>query len=134
MTTKKIMAQKCDVDFEIRFVEGVLRHSPYFLEALSVLGDLYTKKGLLEKGLEVDQKLAELKPFDPIIFYNLSCSYSLLNDLENSFKALKRAVKYGYRDFAYMECDTDLNNLRRDDRFQKFLTEVKQNKKVKVSQ
>ena len=82
--------------------------------------------------MEVDQKLAELKPFDPLIFYNLSCSYSLIKDIEKSFDALRTAVKYGYRDFDYMRVDSDLNNLRQDSRFEQFLAEVKSQKKAVV--
>lgn len=123
-----------DVDFEIHFIEGVLKNSPDFVQALTALGDLYTRKCFYDKGLEIDRKLAELKPFDPLVFYNLSCSYSLLHELEKSFEALRRAVKYGYKDFTYMEGDSDLINLRQDNRFQQFLAEVKQGKKVASGQ
>ena len=60
------------LDFEIQFYEGVLEKNNDFTQALIVLGDLYTRKGLYEKGLMIDKRLAFLKPEDPIVFYNLA--------------------------------------------------------------
>ena len=111
-----------DRDFEIQFFEGVLKRQPDFTEALFALGDLYTQKGLYQKGLEIDQKLAELCPEEPTVFYNLACSYSLLNDVELALENLKRAVDFGYDDFRHLQRDGDLENLRKDDRFQQYFS------------
>ena len=37
---------KEDLDFEIKFCEGLIAKKPDFVEALVLLGDLYTKKGM----------------------------------------------------------------------------------------
>ena len=111
-------------EFEISFYEGILNNKPDFLEALIALGDLYTRNGHYEKGLKVDQKLEVLCPDDPVILYNLACSYSLLNRLDESLTIVKRAVKLGYDDFDHMQDDSDLDNLRKDSRFQKFMQRV----------
>ncbi len=119
-----------DIDFEIRFYQGILGKAPDFTQALMVLGDLYTKKGWYEKGLEIDQKLSSLRPDDPLIQYNLACSYSLMNDLEASFESIKRAIRCGYDDFQYLWKDKDLANLIKTTRFRQFfkrLTERKRN-------
>ena len=50
-----------DLDFEIQFYQNVLKRKPDFIQALMVLGDLYTKKSLCKEGLAVDLKLAQLK-------------------------------------------------------------------------
>jgi lipopolysaccharide biosynthesis regulator YciM len=56
-----------DPQFEIVFYENILKHSPGFIEALIALAELYTKEGMHDKGLELDRRLAELRPEDPVI-------------------------------------------------------------------
>lgn len=125
---KRETKNRDDVDFEIKFFEDVLVKRPNFTEALAALGDLYTKKGLYEKGLHVDKKLAGLKPDDPMVLYNLACSYSLVNDIDHALATIKQAIGYGYNDFGYLEQDSDLMNLRQDDRFKQFLCGIKKAK------
>ncbi len=108
-----------DLDFETKFYEGVLKQKPDFVQALAALGDTYTKRGLFKEGLDIDKRLINLKPNDPIAWYNLACSYSLLNDIDSGLEALKKAINFGYEDFYFLNKDPDLENLRRDARFQK---------------
>lgn len=118
-----------DADFEIQFYEGLIKKKPDFAEALTALGDLYTQKGYYEKGLTIDRKLSILRPEDPNVLYNLACSYSLVNNIEAALTTLQRAIASGYNDFVYLQQDSDLENLRRDIRFEHFLAKAK-NKKM----
>ena len=43
-----------NLDFEISFYEKLIKENSNFTDALVALGDAYTKKGLYEKGLDVD--------------------------------------------------------------------------------
>jgi len=121
--------EETDVEFEIAFYEGLIRKKPDFVDALKALGDLYTKKGLVEKGLQVDEHLSQLQPSDPVVLYNLACSYSLLNQTDKALRSIKRAIKCGYHDFDHIKEDKDLDNLRKDSRFSRYLLRVE--KKVK---
>ena len=120
--------EKEDLDFEISFYEGLLKDNPNFISVLHALSDVYTKKGLFEKGLITDRKLAQLRPDDPLVFYNLACDYSLLNKIENSFSCLKQALDLGYDDFDYLEKDPDLVNLRQDPCYKKLFLKIKKDK------
>lgn len=124
--SKKEVKKEEDLDFEIKFIESVVQNRPHFVEALVALGDLYTKRGFYEKGLSIDEKLSHLRPLDPMVFYNLACSYSLLQDTRKALDAVKKAVDLGYRDFDYLQSDSDLDNLKADARFQEFFASVKQ--------
>ena len=117
--------QQEDFDFEVTFYEKILERKPDFIEALMALGDLYTKKGRAADGLKIDQKLAQLRPDDSAVLYNLACSYSLVNNLEASLNTIKKAIEYGYDNLAYLERDNDLDNLRRDERFKEFFVGIK---------
>jgi len=116
---------KDDPLFEIAFYEKILVHSPRFIEALAALAELYTKEGLYDKGLELDRRLAELRPEDPVIQYNLACSLSLKGDVPAAFSTVKRAVSNGYQDFAHLENDPDLIHLWNDPGFQDYYRELK---------
>lgn len=117
-----------DTDFEMRFYERLIDKKQDFIEALMALGDLYTKKGLYEKGLKIDERLSQLRPEDSMVLYNLACSYSLLKNIDQAFEAIKRAIHYGYDDFGRLLTDNDLINLRRDSRFQEYFSLVQKRK------
>ena len=72
-------------------------------------------------------KLSQMRPNDPYVLYNLSCSYSLLKDINQAFDALEKAFVCGYRDFQHAEDDADLQNLRDDLRFESFWSGMKSN-------
>ena len=113
---------------EIKFYEALIKDSPHFYQALVCLGDAYTKAGFWEEGLAVDKKLCRLRPQEPAVFYNLACSYSLLKKTDAALAAFKKAVKLGYKDLDYAQADKDLENLRRDKRFQRFINSLKHGK------
>lgn len=123
-----------DLDFEIRFYEEILKDKPDFIEALIAIGDLYTYRGLIEKGLEVDIRLSRLRPDDDLILYNLACSYSLMKQIDKAFGAMKLALECGYDDLNYLEVDDDLEYLRKDARFQELFDRVCQERREKTLQ
>jgi hypothetical protein len=96
---------------------------------LLALGEAYTRKGLFEKGLEADMKLLKLRPLDESVHYNLACDYALLKDNDQSLKALEKAIVLGYRDFRYMEKDSDLAFVRADVRFRVLLDKYRGKRK-----
>jgi tetratricopeptide (TPR) repeat protein len=109
------------LDFEIAFYEKLLRAYPDFVDALIPLGNAYTRRGLHSKGLEVDLRLTTLRAHDPLTWYNLACSYSLLKRLEESLTALRRSIELGYTDFAYVQKDPDLANVRQSPQYRQLL-------------
>lgn len=126
----KIPKKKDDVEFEIVFYENILKETPDFIEALIAIGDLYTKAGFWQKGLEVDLKLSQLRADDAIIFYNLACSYALLNQTRLALSALSKAIELGYSDFKHLREDPDMENLLKDQQVQEFLAQVERKRKT----
>jgi len=121
---KKVIAKKKlsrqqqqDLDIEIGFIEGVVHRDPQYVEALQILGDDYTRRGKFEHGLKIDEQLAQLRPDDPTVLYNLACSYALTGQFELAISAINRAIDQGYDDFKWLMKDPDLKKLREDKRF-----------------
>ena len=110
---KRPRKSKRNKNFEIKFYEELIKENPNFIQAWMCLGSAYTKKGFYREGLKVDLHLSKVRPKDPIVHYNLACSYSLLGDTQQALKCLKKAIVLGYDDFHYMEKDKDLKNLRK---------------------
>ena len=115
LTTK----EKRDLDIEIAFLEGLTQRDPKYVEALQLLGDNYTQRDRFRDGLAVDEHLAKLLPDDSMVFYNLACSYSLTDRIDDSITALNKAVHLGYKDSQWMDKDPDLNNVRTDPRYKR---------------
>ncbi len=128
--TPKISKKKDDIEFEIDFFENILKDAPDFIEALTALGDLYTRAGYWQKGLEVDLKLTKLRPEDPLVFYNLACSYALLNQTRTALSSLSKAIDLGYNDFQHLREDPDLENLLKDEQVKAFLAQVEKKRKT----
>jgi predicted Zn-dependent protease len=119
-------AESAGVGFEIRFYEDILSRKPDYVEVLMLLGNLYTGQKMYAEGLRVDQRLATLRRDDPIIHYNLACSYSLLGQTDDAFAALFEAVENGYRDIDHMAEDADLDRIRSDPRYQQVVARIRE--------
>jgi tetratricopeptide (TPR) repeat protein len=109
------------LDFEIQFYEKLLKAYPDFIDVLVALGSAYTRRGLHEQGLRVDLRLAQLRGEDPITWYNLACSYSLLKRVEEAMASLRESINRGYRDLSYMQKDPDLLCLRQSPKYRQLL-------------
>ena len=113
-------------DFILWFLEGVLENNPNYVDCLMYLGNTYTAFGRHQEGLRIDQRLASLRPTDPIVHYNLACSYSLVGEIDSAFAALEKAAALGYRDVRHIEKDKDLDNLRKDKRYQNLVGKLRE--------
>jgi tetratricopeptide (TPR) repeat protein len=121
--TSSNKAVQQQIDFELDFFGKILEHYPDYIDVLRVTGNLLTLKGRYADGLQIDRRLVQLRPSDPLAHYNLACSYALLKKRDLSLKMLRRAVELGYRDFRYMRQDHDLDSVRQDPRFRQLLRE-----------
>jgi Flp pilus assembly protein TadD len=112
ISKKLTREQQRELDIKIGFMEGVVRRDPAYVEALQVLGDDYTRRGKYVAGLKVDEQLAQLRPDDALVQYNLACSYSLTGNFNQAAAALGKAIDLGYRDFKWLAKDPDLSAIR----------------------
>ena len=114
-----------DLDIKITFMEGIVRRDPRFVEALQILGDHYTQRGRFDHSLKVDKRLSRLEPQNPLVFYNLACSYALNSEFDFAADALEKALSLGYRDFKWLVKDPDLQRLRAHPLFRKIEVQIR---------
>jgi len=126
---KSARANQRDLDAKIEFMEGLIRRDPEYVDALQLLGDHYTARGRFAEGLQVDERLARLEPGNPVVFYNLACSYSLTAQFERAALALEKALELGYNDFAWLAKDPDLKKLRAHPLFDDLREKIRELKK-----
>jgi tetratricopeptide (TPR) repeat protein len=123
---KKMKRQESkDLDIKIQFMEGLVRRDPDYIEALQLLGDHYTQRGHYDQGLKVDEQLSRLEPHNPLVFYNLACSYSLVGEVDLAAKSLEKSLTLGYRDFKWLAKDPDLKTLRKHPAFREIAAKIR---------
>ena len=103
----------------LRLYGGILGLRPGHAEALARAAEWLTELGYFEAGLALDRRLAQRRPRDAVVRYNLACSLALARPDEPALALdeLERAVALGYRDAARMAEDPDLASLRGHPRF-----------------
>lgn len=104
--------------FEADFCLAVLKKRPYQFETLQAAANSLTALGYYEDGLLYDSRLEEMRPLDPLIVYNLACSFALVGKTEEALEKLETAITLGYKDLNHLKEDSDLENLRSHPRFQ----------------
>jgi tetratricopeptide (TPR) repeat protein len=132
-TKKRSRKEARDLDVKIGFLEGLVGRDPHYVEALQILGDHYTQRGKFEDSLKVDKRLSRLEPRNPLVFYNLACSYSLNRELNRAAAALEKALVLGYRDFSWLAKDPDLRPLRKHPIYRTIQDKIRKMKiKIKI--
>jgi tetratricopeptide (TPR) repeat protein len=114
-----------DTAFELGFFESVLRNDPQCVEAIEILGGLYTKVGRIADGLRMDRKLVRLQPANATAHYNLACSLALSRRYADALRSLRHAIGLGYRDFEWMSHDPDLQGLMGHPEFGSMVAQLK---------
>ena len=110
------------LDFDIDFFESLLARNGENVEVLRVLGELVSKKGLVQRAVEIDRLLVERLPKDFLARYNLACSLALAGRPDEAMKSLSKAILLGYDDLAHLEVDPDLDSLRERPDFRALLS------------
>jgi len=120
------LAQLSQVDFELDFFSRILERHPLFVEALRCHASNLVARGRYRESLQIERRIIQLRPKDPLAHYNLACSYAVLTQPDMALSTLRKALEFGYRDFRYIRQDRDLDGLRKDPRFKKLLREFEQ--------
>lgn len=69
-------------------------------------------------------KVLEVEPRNEIAWYNLACTYSRWQKVEQALEALQKAIECGFDDTKHMRDDPDLDNIREDPRFKAMIEKI----------
>lgn len=81
----------------------------------------WLQAGRLEEAKEVMIRSLKLRSENADTLYNLACVCSLLGEREEALDFLEQAVKAGWKNFAHMKTDKDLESIRDEERFLELL-------------
>ncbi len=125
--TKTMNAQLQKQDWE-----GVMQTAKALLEIDEQNGQAWYGLGLalhslgrLDEALEAHLKAAASPntKISATACYNAACVYALKGEKDEAFVWLDKALNAGFNGFDHMAQDSDMDNLRDDPRFQKFMEE-----------
>ena len=70
-----------------------------------------------ERAVEFARRAMEVDPDDPMLLYNVACTYAQLGRTEEALEALERGVEKGWGDKNWIEHDSDLDSIRDNPRY-----------------
>jgi len=91
-----------------------------FREACNLLRAKQYRKAIEKFKSVVDDHPTSMQAVDSA--YSIACGYTLLGEKKNALDWLEKSVEMGWEDLAHLEKDSDLESLRKEDRYKK-LTE-----------
>jgi len=77
--------------------------------------------GQSEAAVEYAKRALAINPEDPLLLYNISCTYAVLGNADEALSCLESAVDKGYGQKNWLVQDSDLDSLRELPRFQNIL-------------
>ena len=83
---------------------------------------LFFATTLIEAGRNKEAKseaatAMELNPNDPLMLYNLSCFYSMMNEKKLAIDSLARSIEAGHEDYEWFKRDPDFDNIKNEPEF-----------------
>ncbi len=70
-----------------------------------------------ERAATFIQRAMTVDPDDPMVLYNVACSYANMGKVPECLDALEQAVSKGWGDRAWIEHDSDLDSIRAEPRY-----------------
>ena len=99
---------------------------PEYAWAYEERGIAYNKVEQYDQAVLDFTRAIELDPDDYGTQYNLACAYALLGDARSAIEALELAVSLGYSNLAWMEEDSDFDQIRDESAFQEGMEGIRE--------
>jgi tetratricopeptide (TPR) repeat protein len=101
----------------LQLVEQHLERNPEDSRALLIGAGLYAMFGNPEKASTGAARAIAVDPEDPVVLYNVACTFVALGRISDALDALERSVRSGYGNKAWLEHDSDLDLIRNEPRY-----------------
>ena len=100
-----------------KLIEAHLEQHPDDARACIMGASATANVGDEEKSAYYAARAMAVDPEDPMVLYNVACSFSILGKTRDALDALEKAVNFGWGDKGWLEHDSDLDPLRQDPRY-----------------
>ena len=106
-----------------------------YQKAATVLNTITAKMDSLQLSENEKQEFqTTIKEINANVSYSLACLQSLLNKKKQAVTSFEKAIFWGYTDYRNALNDTDLDNIRKENKFEKALKQLKQYDKLTLLQ
>jgi serine/threonine protein kinase/tetratricopeptide (TPR) repeat protein len=102
----------------LKLMEDRLELNPDDARAANLAAAFLARLGDLSKAVEYADRSLAIDPEDPMLLYNVACTYVALGRKEDALNCLERAVDKGFGHKEWIDHDPDLDPLRDNMRFQ----------------
>jgi serine/threonine protein kinase/Tfp pilus assembly protein PilF len=102
----------------LKLMEDRLELNPDDARAANLAAAFLARLGDLTKAVEYADRSLAIDPEDPMLLYNVACTYVALGRQEDALNCLERAVDKGFGHKEWIDHDPDLDPLRENMRFQ----------------
>ncbi|HEX6575823.1 MAG TPA: protein kinase, partial [Gemmatimonadaceae bacterium] len=102
----------------VKLIEARLQLDPDDVRAANLGAAVYAGIGNRDRALELASRSLAIDPDDPMLLYNVACSYLKFDDMhEEAMSVLERAIDKGFGHKEWIDHDPDLDSLRDHPRF-----------------
>jgi serine/threonine protein kinase/Tfp pilus assembly protein PilF len=102
----------------LSLMEGSLELNPDDARAANLAAGVFASLGEEEPALKYAERSLAIDPEDPMLLYNVACTYSSLGRIDQAISCLERAVEKGFGHREWIDNDPDLAPLRDNPRYQ----------------
>jgi tetratricopeptide (TPR) repeat protein len=102
----------------LKLMEDRLELNPDDARAANLAAAFLARLGDFSKAVEYADRSLGIDPDDPMLLYNVACTYVALNRYEDAMNCLERAVDKGFGHKEWIDHDPDLDPIRTQLRFQ----------------
>lgn len=98
----------------LRHFRDAVKTKPDNWDARVNLGIVLSQLGQKGEAVEQYETVVRNNPdYNPSLYYNIACYYSLEGEIEEGMKWLQGAIEHGYSNWELIQTDPDLQNLRK---------------------
>ena len=98
-----------------------LAYKKDYTPALHNLSVVYSQMGRFNYALYYLQRMIELQPNNPEVYYNVACIYSKQKKVDEAIDWLNKAIERGFNNWSLLRSDNDLANIRQSAYYQNII-------------
>lgn len=109
---RKALLTRAGIEEEIRGLEDRQGKNPLNILQMNRLAVLYSSVGENDRAISYIQRMLEMQPGNPSLYYNLACLYAREKRLREAEDYLRQAVEQGFHRWDLIRYDPDLTGIR----------------------